>query len=580
MILSKLRRPAELLSSKGFIPICLIALYFLFLAIFVSLSGNFPLNDDWSYGEGVRNFLDHGTLVIPMACAVGFTHVLIGAFFCKIFGFSYVVLRTTVLAIGFIGSLAFYGSLRQLGIQRNTATFCALLYTVNPLMVNLYFTFMSDVTALSLLNLYVFLLLRAVKSNSSRTSLLIAICSVIVFVLAMFTRQSAIILAPCSLCLFLLPIKKRRQLYGIVIVSLLIPVLAYITADHWLIHRAFGTRDYMAVKEGHILFLKNVIFSPLQCLYHFIVASGQTACYLALFTCPILISFVLKGKGILAKYLPSLWLSILLATTTALVSAKELVISQAKLMPFNQNLLRLPMVCALTIMGLNMPLLPPRRLKWLTAISFFLAWILLTIVFSLVAYLFTAYRKFLQGKSITKQRLAILWVCTISLFITLTFSGIETVVRCTDRYYLIALAPLILNLAIMSRWLRLKLVQPLAILLLALIAFYSAAAAQDYMGWNRARWTELQRLEARGISSSQIDGGCEYNILRDVKIYESTYHGEPPCNKWRWWTIKGEKYIISFSPIPNYKIIDRLSYWSALTFSNLEVLVLERENSK
>ncbi len=210
---------------------------------------------------------------------------------------------------------------------------------------------------------------------------------------------------------------------------------------------------------------------------------------------------------------------------------------------------------------------------------FLLALILLTAIGASIKFLVTALRKYKQSK-FTAQRLALVWICTISLLVSLAFSILETIVRCTDRYYLIALGPLLLVLALMTRWLRFNLIRPVSVLALALIALYSACAAQDYLGWNRARWIELERLETHGIPSAEIDGGYEYNTLRDIKIYDTSYHGESPQNQWRWWPIKGEKYIVSFSTIPGYKVIDRQSYWSALTFCPLEVLVLKSEMSK
>jgi hypothetical protein len=40
----------------------------------------------------------------------------------------------------------------------------------------------------------------------------------------------------------------------------------------------------------------------------------------------------------------------------------------------------------------------------------------------------------------------------------------------------------------------------------------------------------------------------EYDILRDMNVYASHYRGQPPRDTWRWWPIKGEEYIVSFSP--------------------------------
>jgi len=552
----------------------LISAYFLFIFLFVSLKGNFPLNDDWSYGEGVRGFVQTGRLIMPTVCAAGFTHIFLGAVGCKIFGFSYVVLRAVVFVWAIIGSFALYGALIQTGIRRGAAVFCSLVYACNPIIVNLYFSFMSDVTALSLVNIYLYLLLRACRKNSVNLALL----SIVALTLAVGARQSAIIFLPCNLSLLALKIDNRRLLSWVLIASVAIPVLSYIGMDQWLIHRSFSVHDYIDVKEGHWQLVQNMLRLPVHGLHAFIVAMGESACYLGLFCLPVLLSILLQGRKILTKYAPYLWHWLLMAGCMVMISANQLVIAQSKLMPFNQNLLRLPMVCALTIMGLNMPLLSGKTLRWITMLSFVLAFVLLAALGAMLQMLVVKLIKYIKAKTGSRRQLAIIWICVVAALISTIFSAAETIIRCTDRYYLIALAPLLLSLAIVMRRLKLKIVQPPSVIALLLIAIYSACAAQDYLGWNRARWTGLERLEARGIPSTQIDGGYEYNTLRDIKIYDSANHGLPPRNAWRWWPVKGENYIVSFSPIPDYKVVDRLPYWSALGFKAREVLILQSED--
>jgi len=191
-----------------------------------------------------------------------------------------------------------------------------------------------------------------------------------------------------------------------------------------------------------------------------------------------------------------------------------------------------------------------------------------------------AANKYIRFGRVSPSRLAMLWICSVSALVSMIFGAVETIVRCTDRYYLIALGPILLTLAMFARYSKFKIVQPLSIVVLLFIAIYSACAAQDYLGWNRARWQGLERLEARGISANQIDGGYEYNTLRDINVYASTNHGMAPRSNWRWWPVKGETYIVSFSPIPGYTITDRILYWSALGFKQRQVLVLRSENNK
>ncbi|MBK9205417.1 MAG: hypothetical protein IPL73_23935 [Candidatus Obscuribacter sp.] len=80
--------------------------------------------------------------------------------------------------------------------------------------------------------------------------------------------------------------------------------------------------------------------------------------------------------------------------------------------------------------------------------------------------------------------------------------------RCTDRYYLIALAPMLLCLGLMARRYRISLVNPLSVLLLVLLAAYSIAGNQEYLSSNRARWLAIEWLESRGVEHEELDG-CE-----------------------------------------------------------------------
>jgi hypothetical protein len=135
---------------------------------------------------------------------------------------------------------------------------------------------------------------------------------------------------------------------------------------------------------------------------------------------------------------------------------------------------------------------------------------------------------------------------------------------------------MLLAVGFYARLSRTNLVNPLSVLLLLCIASYSVAGNQEYLSSNRARWQAISWLEKTGAKSAQIDGGYEYNILRDLSVYNTTYRGEPPRNNWRWWPIKGENNIISFSPVPGYKTIHVEPYFSLLDRKTRNIEVLER----
>jgi hypothetical protein len=48
-------------------------------------------------------------------------------------------------------------------------------------------------------------------------------------------------------------------------------------------------------------------------------------------------------------------------------------------------------------------------------------------------------------------------------------------------------------------------------------------------------------------------------------------------DQWRWWPIHGEKYIVSFSPVPGYREIMHEGFFSLLSLRKQFVVLLENE---
>ena len=110
----------------------------------VNPAGNFPLNDDWGYGQFVQRLLEHGEYCSPERQVTLISQGIWGALFCLPAGF-----RSP--PFGFrrwacvIGVIALYVLLRQLRAPRWFATAGALTLAVNPIFFALSFTFMTDV---------------------------------------------------------------------------------------------------------------------------------------------------------------------------------------------------------------------------------------------------------------------------------------------------------------------------------------------------------------------------------------------------------------------------------------------------
>ncbi|MFA6208440.1 MAG: hypothetical protein WCT03_07730 [Candidatus Obscuribacterales bacterium] len=232
-------------------------------------------------------------------------------------------------------------------------------------------------------------------------------------------------------------------------------------------------------------------------------------------------------------------------------------------MPFSENILRFTTIGAQGILGIiRHPLDQPGRLI-ISILSFIFMIPLVVVLTSCVPLL---------------QKKACVWPAaevTSCTLVCLAFLTLETIVRGADRYYLIALAPTLLAIGICAKRAEIALVNTFSILLLVALAFYSIAGNQEYLSSNRARWHAIEWLEKTGVKPATVDGGYEYNILRDITIYNTKYRGESPRDNWRWWPIKSETYIISLSPVPGYKTIHLEPYFSLVDRKKRNIEVLE-----
>jgi hypothetical protein len=72
-----------------------VVVFFLFLVEFlINPIGEFALNDDWAYARTVYDFINTGDYKLSFWQSIfGFTQFAVGVIFCKLFCFSFTLLR-------------------------------------------------------------------------------------------------------------------------------------------------------------------------------------------------------------------------------------------------------------------------------------------------------------------------------------------------------------------------------------------------------------------------------------------------------------------------------------------------------
>lgn len=83
------------------------------------------------------------------------SHAAWGAMFCRIGGNNYLMLRISMFVLSAATAIALYAWCRRQGHSTNLAVWCAVTFALNPLVVALEYTFMTDLTGAALATLLV-----------------------------------------------------------------------------------------------------------------------------------------------------------------------------------------------------------------------------------------------------------------------------------------------------------------------------------------------------------------------------------------------------------------------------------------
>jgi hypothetical protein len=564
--------------------------YFASVAL-ISLKGEFPIGDDFIYNVAVRETLAAGSLKLNWSAQACYLHILFGALICKLFGFSYSILRIDNVFWTAVGTVGMYLSVRTTGLGPQLSAIFAAIYLFNPIVYWLSFTYMTDAMSLALTNWFIYLTLLGLRQKSlanlaaGTLSLMTSLAS------RLFT---AIFMVPCALAA-LLTWNFGASSWAVFALSIIgplalvigLPALFRITdpimASVSLITMQMDMSSFMILSAHH----------PLQMGWKVLVALGQLAIYEGPFCAPILFALLYDHLKHDRKLPRIAWL-----TATAVITATiaTLVGHNEKLMPFTSNILYPPYTCIPAVIGF------PH--SWyhevwagITAVCTILgfAYICICVEFACRTLwrIYDRLRKVIREgakltilQSILKRDL----IAITSLAATYAFVALVIVAHDNDRYYSMVLAPALVVFAIVWRKLRIRGIAALAILVtsVGLICAYTVASVHDSMSSYRARWQAINDLLASGVSPKQLDGGWEFNMMQTPELIKTMHpipggwridendRGTPPLNKVRWWPNVNDQYVVSQVECAGYAVLKRYSYRNWMLNSRKEMLSLKK----
>jgi Dolichyl-phosphate-mannose-protein mannosyltransferase len=233
-----------------------------------------PIVDDWTYAWSVEHFLRTAELrMLEWSAHYPLAQVIWGALFSQLFGFSFVVLRLSTLVLTWAGLLAFFLTLREVGIRPLPAGLGTLALWCNPVFFVLSHSFMTDVPFVSAMNAAILFYVRWV--NRQRT---LDLClGTVLTMLAFLIRQLGAALALIPLGYLLLARwhgREHRALPWSQILCLLVPFLG-IGLTLWWIKAVHGeTRVYIQKAQNLRLLLAISGWRYVEELLHLLLHLG------------------------------------------------------------------------------------------------------------------------------------------------------------------------------------------------------------------------------------------------------------------------------------------------------------------
>lgn len=503
-------------------------IFFVFLLIFVleliilSPNYNFPLNDDWTQSLSIYHYnLNHELFYPAWFSAFNYIPIIFGIILSAIFGFSFAMLRCGNLVISFLIVYLFYLFLRYNKISKLNSFLFSFLLWFNPIFFYLSYTFMGDQIAFMFLLASIFLYQMAFDKKSYKYMFLASAISL----LGIFTRQFVALLpAMAFLCFFFSHKLNKKKVLLAFIPSLVLLLGIYFIVRHF----GFVPNEVSARFVPFGLIPRTIVFNIINYIL-----------LLSLFLIPITLSIInLENiKKIISRK------NLVLIITLILGFALTVFYKKFQF-PTMGNIINL------YGLGPSKTIMQGDIVSNLGNLDLFIINLVLVIlsIFNIV-YLFE-YRKKLH--EYIKKNSYIFIFLAIYLILILPIMSF-------DRYLLIIFPFLILLCAVILEGLKFS--KKIFIVLLIIQIVFVFIGTRDYFLWNEARW-EMARSLSQNVDIRDIEAGYEWNGWYLYRLSEKGVLGKFTPT-WAPWYVKQisknhqMKYIISFSELGGYRVIDK-----------------------
>ncbi len=533
------------------------------LCIFVANpSGEFPLNDDWSYTRSAFALgAGQGLKIDPWSAPSLVGQVLYGGLLTKLFSQRFLVLRASTLALSCCTALLLWAIFRRAGFGRRFASLFLLCWIFNPFQFSLSFTYMTEIPFLFFIALALYLYTIHLDTGNPYWLLL----STAALGYAFLIRQTALFFILGLFCSLLLDRNKTiwvrvRQAVPLVLTAGIF-ILGYAVGSHSsvgatvAVQRKFDLLGHLRIRQ----FLGN---------------SYGMLFYLAFMLLPIWILLVphlrhmMGGLARIQRMAIPAVSCVIVATGLWWFHASY---KPAEYIPATSYHARMPFLLnVLYDTGLGPLTLDPDYFASPPMPSYPWLWYGITglVAAGAIAFLMFAFFAIfkMRARRSSRQGWPLFVFAGISFLLLMPFEIVFSHLQeggLFDRHILIVAFPLMLIAGLVSAAEattedRSRKIYAGTWAAIVLLGVFSVAATHDYMQWNRIRWQMGRQLLRQGIDPLSIVGGFEFNAWNNYDTYVARGRTAQVSH---WWYDRRD-YIITMIPMDGYEIRQTQSFYS------------------
>jgi hypothetical protein len=537
----------------------------------VSPVAEFPLNDDWLYAKMSLNTLEARAFVAhPFVAANATLHAFWGAAVIGLFGFSFTALRLSTFVFSFATLWLTNMAAREAGATRRHALLAGLVVIANPIMLNLTYTFMTDLIFLAMLTASTWGYLRAFRTGRARD---IAVGSTF-GALALLVRQMGILHPAVFVIAWALTFARRRVWPSVAqLAAFTVPLVIGFVLYEWGQRTSGGVYTWPNAWAG-----APITIIVLQ-IFRYVFAS---CIYFGLFLMPFAAAYAVwlaknrRGWTWMRNY----WAG-LIVIWLLMFGCGFLLMPRPMPMPLLTNIIRDFGVGPLTLHDTThlYPQWSPVRIGaafwWgITALSILSATVLAIACFS--RFVLPALNRPKRTRPPVRHAQHLFLVGATAAHLLALQNPWITVLF--DRYLLPSFVPLAILAAVLLTRLNIRRGAIAAPTVCAIFFAFSVVSLQEYFAWNTARWEAVEILRTKyNADDEQIEGGYEFNGMhtsdRFMEANNTTDFVE--FGPYGWWTFNPE-YAISFLPREGFEEIESVPYFSWLGMDERELWILRR----